>query len=285
MEQVFSFQNTKAILYVVSTPIGNLKEFSPRAIEVIKNCDFVASEDTRTTGALLKEFNICKPMISCHEHNEEYASEKIINLLKDGKIIALTSDAGYPGISDPGERVIKKVISSSIPVSVINGSSAFLPALIASGLDTEHFYFHGFLKSKSSERKQELLKLKSYDFTLIFYESPHRILDTLKDIYEIFGDRKITLAREITKIYEQYIRGNISELLSLSKDNLKGEMVLIIEGNNEVKETIDEETLISIIKSRLKEPISKKDLAKELSEIYDLKKNDIYRLIIDVDKK
>ncbi len=280
MERIYSFQNAKAILYVVATPIGNLKDFSPRAIETIKNSDFLACEDTRTTGKLLHEFNISKQMIACHEHNEEEAAQKIINLLLEGKTISLTSDAGYPGISDPGSRLIKKVIDNHIPVSIINGACAFLPSLIASGLNTDHFYFHGFLKSKSSERKRELELLKNYEMTLIFYEAPHRIIDTLKDIYAVFGNRKVSLAREISKMYEEYIRGTLEELITLDQDSLKGEMVLVIDGyKNQIK--ISKEELQEIIKQRLKDNnISKKDLAKELADIYNLKKNEVYQLII-----
>lgn len=279
MQRIYSFQNTDAILYVVSTPIGNLKELSPRALETLNLVDYIASEDTRTTGTLLHEFGISKPMISCHEHNEAEASKKIVELLQNGYKIALTSDAGYPGISDPGAKLIKHVIDNNLPVSVVNGSSAFLPALIASGLNTDHFYFHGFLKPKSSERKKELEKLKNYNMTMIFYESPHRIIDTLKDMYQVLSNRKITLAREITKMYEEYIRGDLKELIDLDVNTLKGEMVLILEGNQN-DTIIDEKEMISIIRTRLKENISKKDLSRELADIYNWKKNDVYQLII-----
>ncbi len=285
MERIYSFKNSSAVLYVVSTPIGNLKEFSLRAQEIINNCDYVASEDTRTTGALLHEFNINKPMITCHEHNEEEASNKIISLLKEGKSIALTSDAGYPGISDPGSRVIKKAILNCIPVSVVNGSCAFLPGLIASGLETNHFYFHGFLKPKVNERIKELEDLKSYKMTLIFYEAPHRIEDTLKDIYKVFGNRQIAIAREITKIHEEYIRGSIQEILELDFTTLKGEIVIVVEGNKLEQKIITKEELVTIIKKRLNDKnISKKDLAKELASIYNLKKNEVYQLIISLEQ-
>ncbi len=285
MNRIFSYSKSNGILYVVSTPIGNLKEISTRQEEVLKNCDFVASEDTRTTGLLLSKLNISKPMIACHEHNEQLAANKIIPLLKEGKIICLTSDAGYPGISDPGEKLIKRVIEENIPVSVINGSCAFLPALIASGLNTDHFYFHGFLPSKKSERINELKELINYNMTLIFYESPHRIVDTINDMYEVLGNRKASIAREITKIHEEYIRGTLEEFTKLDQDSLIGEMVIIIDGkaNKDNKITIDE--LKTIIKKRLKQnDISKKDLANELSNIYNFKKNEVYNLIIKIDE-
>ena len=280
MNRCFSFINQKGILYVVSTPIGNLKEFSPRQEEVLSSSDYIASEDTRTTGLLLSKFNISKPMISCHEHNEVSASKKIIELLKEGKIISLTSDAGYPGISDPGEKVISYVIEAGFPVSIINGSNAFIPALIGSSLPVDHFYFHGFLPSKHNERIKELGKIKNYPMTLIIYESPHRIIDSLKDMYEVLGNRKASIARELTKLHEEYIRGTLEELISLDKESLIGEMGVVIEGKKEIVESITEEELIKIIKNRLsKKDISKKDLASELADIYSLKKKDVYNLI------
>ncbi len=285
MKRVSSFANQKGILYVVSTPIGNKKEFSLRAQEVISSCDFVASEDTRTTGLLLSEFGIKKPMISCHEHNEKEASMKIIELLKDGKKIALTSDAGYPGISDPGEKLIKLVIENDIPVSIIHGSSAFLGGLLGSSLSTSKFYFHGFLNAKSSSRKKELEEIKSYPMTLIFYESPHRIMETLNDIYEIFGERNLTIARELTKIHEEYIYTSTSESLTLDSSTLKGEMVIIVEGCRKM-EKIDEKSLKELLKSRLKDKtVSKKALAKEIAEIYNYRTNEIYEMIIKLDQK
>ena len=280
MNRMFSFIDTKGILYVVSTPIGNLKEFSSRQEEVLSSSDYIASEDTRTTGLLLSKFGISKPMISCHEHNENEASERIISLLKEGKTISLTSDAGYPGISDPGQKVVAKVIEYGFPVSIVNGSNAFIPALIGSGLNTDHFYFHGFLPSKHGERINELNKIKNYPMTIIFYESPHRIIESLKDILEVFGNRNASIAREITKLHEEYIRGQLNELVTLNKDTLLGEMVIVVEGKKEEEITITEEELIKIIKSRLKQnDISKKDLANELADIYNLKKKEVYNLI------
>lgn len=284
MHRVSSFQENKGVLYVVATPIGNLKEFTLRAQEVILECDYVASEDTRTTGLLLNSFNIKKPMISCHEHNEVQSSEHIINLLKEGKKIALTSDAGYPSISDPGEKLINKAIENNIPVSIVHGSSALLGGLIGSSLDKHKFYFHGFLNAKKSLRRDELEELINYPMTLIFYESPHRIKDTLLDLYEVLGDRHITIARELTKIHEEYIYGTLKEMLSLDETTLKGEMVLVIEGNKKEKK-ISQDELVNIISQRLKEEnVSKKDLAKEISSVYGLRKNEVYELILKLTK-
>lgn len=277
MKRIKSFEQNDAILFVVATPIGNLKEFSPRAIETLNSVDYVASEDTRTTSSLLLQFNIHKPSISYHEHNEQEASEKIIKLLKEGHSIALTSDAGYPGISDPGSILIKKCIENDIAVSVINGSNAFIPALIGSGLDTSHFYFNGFLASKQSTRKRELEELKSRKETIIFYESPHRIKDTLSDMYEILGNRSVSIAREITKLHEEYIRGALKELSELDPSTLKGEMVIIVEGNKEIK-VLTEDDIKTLLLDEIKKGASIKDAVKEISSSYSLKKNIVYEI-------
>lgn len=274
MQRIKSFENG-AILYVVATPIGNLKELTPRAIEVLNSVDYVASEDTRTTALLLSKFNISKPSIACHEHNEQEASARIISLLQEGKNIALTSDAGYPGISDPGAILIKHCIEHDIPVSVINGANAFIPALVGSGIDTSHFYFHGFLNSKKSTRRRELEENKARKETMIFYESPHRIDETLIDMYEILGDRECSIAREITKLHEEYIRGKLSELIKIDSSTLKGEMVVIIEGNKEIK-MLTEEDIKHLLEEEIKAGKSIKDAIKEVSITYSLKKNIVY---------
>lgn len=282
MKRIKSFENQTAILYVIATPIGNLKEFSPRAIETLKCCDYVASEDTRTTASLLNQFGISKPSIACHEHNEQEASVKIISLIKEGHNVALTSDAGYPGISDPGAILIKHCIEEDIAVSIINGSNAFIPALVGSGLDTSHFYFNGFLTSKQSIRRRELEELKSRKETIIFYESPHRISDTLKDMYEILGNRQVSIAREITKLHEEYIRGTLEELSSIDSSTLKGEMVVIVEGNKEIKVLIEQD-IMNLLKDEIKSGKSIKDAVKEVSVTYSLKKNLVYEIATRLD--
>ena len=266
-----------SVLYVVSTPIGNLKELSPRAIEIFKEVDLIRSEDTRTTSSLLSNFNISKPFISYHMHNEQEASEKIIALLKENKKIALTSDAGYPGISDPGSILIRHCIENDIAVSVINGANAFIPALVGSGLDTTHFYFHGFLSSKESEKKKELMELASKKETMIFYESPHRIEETINDLFLILGDRKISIARELTKIHEEYVRGSLSEFKDFDFSSLKGEMVVVVEGNKEIKLLTDED-IKTLLKEEINEGKSIKDAVKSISENYSLKKNRVYSI-------
>jgi 16S rRNA (cytidine1402-2'-O)-methyltransferase len=189
----------------------------------------------------------------------------------------MTSDAGYPGISDPGSILVKHAIENDIPVSVINGSNAFLPALIGSGIDTTHFYFNGFLNSKGSTRRKELELLKPKKETIIFYESPHRIEETLKDMYSVLGDRNISIAREITKLHEEYIRGHLSEFQDMDYASLRGEMVIIVEGNQEEeKELSDEEIKELLLQAIKKDGLSKKDAIKRICEEYSLKKNRVY---------
>lgn len=274
-----SYKDKGPILYLVATPIGNMKEMSTRATEILSSMDFIACEDTRNTAKLLNQLGIKKELISCHEHNEEEASEYIIKLLKENKSVAYVSDAGYPGISDPGERLVKKCLLNEIKVSTISGPCAFINALVASGLDTKHFYFHGFLNAKSSVRINELKELNTRKETLIFYESPHRIKKTLIDLHNVFGARKAVIARELTKIYEEYIRGNLEEFLLLDEASLIGEMVIIIEGNtNEEPIYKDKEDIIKMVQSFERLGYTTKDAIKKVSELLDISKNEIYRL-------
>lgn len=277
MKRIKSYENNLPICYLVATPIGNLKDISSRALEVLKNVDYIASEDTRTTSNLLSYFGINKPMISYHEHNEQESSTKLIDLLKQGKSIAITSDAGYPGISDPGAIIVKHCIENDIPVSIIPGANAFLPALIGSGLDNNHFYFHGFLPSKPSARKKELEQLTNLTCTLIFYESPHRIKETLNDLLTYFPNRKMSLVREITKLHEEYIYGTINEIAQIDESTLKGEMVIVIEGNK-IKEDYTEEELIEMLNKLISNGLSLKEASKELANELNLKKNYLYQL-------
>ena len=278
MERKKSFQN-KPILYLVSTPIGNLGEVSKRTIEVLNSVDFVGAEDTRNSLNLLNNLGIKKPMISLHEHNEREASQTVIAKILDGKSVAYMSDAGYPGISDPGVILVQEAIKNDIPVSVISGSSAFLTALVASGLPTNHFYFHGFLPSKDSDAKKELSELVDKKETLIFYESPHRIIRTLTILYEVLGDRKVCLARELTKLNEEYIRGTLKELKDIDESTLKGEMVLIINGNSKEQE-IDDKKLVDRYNELIKRGLSNTQARDIVSEEFNAKPNYIKSLIM-----
>lgn len=278
MKRIKSFDNSHPVLYLIATPIGNLGEFSPRALETINQMDLIGAEDTRNTGDLLNKFNIKKPLFSLREHNEIEASNYLIEQIKQGKKIAYMSDAGYPGISDPGYLLVKLALQNDIAVSVISGSSAFINALVSSGLDTSHFYFHGFLSAKEGEAKTELESLKDKSETLIFYESPHRIKKTLQILFDVLGDREVSLHRELTKLNEENIIGKLSELLELDESALKGEMVIIIEGNKDNKSLSDEE-ILEKVKYFTDKNMSKKDAIETVSELYNVRKNKIKELI------
>lgn len=224
-------------LYIVATPIGNLDDITLRAIKVLKEVDLIAAEDTRHTLKLLNHLEISKSLISYHRHNEEDRQDIIIEKLKDGKNVAIVSDAGTPGICDPGEVIIKKCIEENIKIVPIPGACAFVNALICSGLDTTEFEFLGFLPLNKNNRKEKLEQIKKSNKTLILYEAPHKLKETLKNLKDIIENRKIVLARELTKIHEEFIRKDIDELIEIA-DDLKGEIVLIIEKNNNI---IDEE--------------------------------------------
>ena len=278
MKRIKSFDNSHPVLYLIATPIGNLGEFSPRALETIKQMDLIGAEDTRNTGDLLNKFDIKKPLFSLREHNEIEASNYLIEQIKQGKKIAYMSDAGYPGISDPGYLLVKLALENDIAVSVINGPSAFINALVRSGLDTSHFYFHGFLSPKEGEAKTELEALRDKSETLIFYESPHRIKKTLQILFDVLGDRSVSLQRELTKLNEENIVGKLSELLKLDEATLKGEMVIIIEGNKDLKSLSDEE-IIEKVNYFIAKNMSKKDAIEAVSDIYNIRKNKVKDLI------
>ena len=274
-----SFENAKPLLYLVPTPIGNLDEFSPRALEVIKNADIIACEDTRVTHKLLAFFNISKPLVSLREHNEVEQSNYIISEIKAGKKVAYMSDAGYPCISDPGSRLVKLALENDINVSSLSGPNAALNALVASGIDASRFYFHGFLDAKESVRKEELRKLFNKEETLIFYESPHRIQKTLSNMHEILGARKACIARELTKIHEEFIRANLKELMEIEPETLKGEMVIIVEGKSkEIKPHIENAELLKMVSSLTETGLSTKDAIKQVAELTNVSKNYIYKI-------
>ena len=272
------FNNSKPVLYLIATPIGNLKEMSPRALEVISEMDIIAAEDTRNSFSLLSNFGIKKEMFSLREHNEIEASKHLLEKIKEGKKVAYMSDAGYPGISDPGYLLVQEMIKNDIAVSTVSGSSAFINALVASGLDTKHFFFYGFLPAKESEAKEEIASLKSRKETIILYEAPHRIMKTLGLLKDGLGDRYVCLARELTKINEEYIRGNLSELLELDETTIKGEIVLIVEGNKE-EVSIDDNKIISRVEYFIKLGLSQKDAINVVAEEFNINKNYVKKLV------
>lgn len=276
MKRQKSFEKEQPSLYLVPTPIGNLSEMTKRGLEILEKVDCIACEDTRNTGKLLQAYNIHKPLVSHHEHNTKESVPKIINALKEGKNVAVVSDAGYPLLSDPGSWLVKECVDQDIPVISLSGCNAALNALVASGLSTEHYLFYGFLDHKSSKRKKELESLVSFPYTLIFYEAPHRIEACLQDILEVFSNRKMCLARELTKLHEEYIRGNVEEILSICS-TLKGEMVLVIEGNSK-KEEVDLNLAISRIEECIESGMKTKEAIVFVSKEMNMKKNELYDL-------
>ena len=272
------FSNNAPILYLIATPIGNLKEMSPRALEIINEMDIIAAEDTRNSFSLLANYGIKKEMFSLREHNEIEASQHLLKKIKAGKKVAYMSDAGYPGISDPGYLLVKEMIKNGISVSTVSGSSAFINALVSSGLETNHFYFYGFLPVKENDAKAEVESLKNRKETLILYEAPHRIIKTLKLLNDILGNRQICLARELTKINEEFIRGTLNELVTLDEATIKGEIVLIIEGNKE-EVSIDDSKIIARVNYLTDLGLSQKDAVTVTSEEFNVNKNYVKKLV------
>ena len=269
-------------LYIVATPIGNLDDITLRAIKTLKEADLIAAEDTRHTLKLLNHLEISKPLISYHRHNEEVKSDILINKLKERQNIALVSDAGTPGICDPGEEIIKKCIEQNINIVPIPGACAMVNSLICSGIDTKEFVFLGFLPLNKKLRKNKLQEIENTNKTIIIYEAPHKLETTLKDLKGILSNkRKVILAREITKIHEEFIRGNIETIIEKAQ-NLKGEIVLIIEGNTEIKEENDLNNLS--IEEHYKfyenQGYDKKEIIKKIAKDRKVNKNEIYRKFI-----
>ena len=274
--------NSKATLFLVATPIGNLSEVSQRTLDVLNDVSVIACEDTRNTLKLLTHFDIHTKMIAYHNFNEEGSSEGILKLLEEGNDVALVSDAGYPLISDPGYTLVEKVIAAGYDIVTVSGPNAALNALVASGLDTNHYLFYGFLNSKQSQARKELEELRTFPYTLIFYEAPHRIEKTLKLMHEVLGERKACLARELTKIHEQYYRGNLSELMELK--DLKGEMVVLVEGYREEEKEIDINELLAEVDTLIKKGEKTKDAAGTVADRYGFSKNKLYNLYLKKDK-
>ena len=268
-------------LYIVATPIGNLEDITLRAIRVLKEVDLIAAEDTRHTLKLLNHLEISKPLISYHRHNEDVKTDILIHKLQEGQNIALVSDAGTPGICDPGEEVIKACIECGISVIPIPGACAMINALIASGIDTKEFIFLGFLPLHKKLRKEKLVEIKNANKTVILYEAPHKLNTTLKDLKEILGNRQVVLAREITKIHEEYIRGTIDEILAKS-ETLKGEMILVIEKNESMIENnlFGNLSLEEHYQVYENQGLEKKEIIKKIAKDRNVSKNEIYQYFI-----
>lgn len=229
-----SFAKETGMLYLVPTPIGNLEDITFRAIRILKEVDYIACEDTRNTKKLCNHFDIATPLLSYHEHNKMEAGAKIIALLQEGHTLAVVSDAGMPAISDPGFELVNDCIEKQIPVVPLPGANAALTAFIASGMPNEHFYYYGFLSRHEKERKKELQSLQHVDVPLIFYEAPHRLKEMLQSMYRVFGNRAIVVSRELTKRYEEFIRGPLEEIVNQFESvTVKGEFCIIVEGSQE----------------------------------------------------
>lgn len=266
-------------LYLVPTPIGNMGDITFRSIEVLKNVEVVFSEDTRETKKLLDHYEINKKLISCHKFNEDSVSDKVIEYLKDGCDVAIVTDRGTPLISDPGYVSSFKVIKEGYNVVCLPGATAFTPALAMSGLNPNKFLFYGFLSSKKTEKKKELDELKYLNYTIILYESPYRVEETLLMIKEILGNRNISISREISKKHEEVFRGSIDEILDEIKEP-KGEFVIVIEENKE-KETYDNVDIIDHINMLISTGKLEKDAIKEVAKLHNLKKNEVYMKYIN----
>ena len=275
----------KGKLYLVATPIGNLEDITLRALRILKEVDLIAAEDTRHTLGLLNHFEISKPLISYYKQNEKTKSEILMDKLLEGKNIAIVSDAGTPGISDPGEEIVKVAIENGIEIIPIPGACAFVNALIASGLSSKEFCFIGFLSAIKKDKKEKLEEIKYETKTLILYEAPHKLKGTLEAILEVLGDRRIVLARELTKIHEEFIRDNVSNILERI-DEVKGEFVILIEGNSESKKDVEladlnNRSLEEHYDFYEKQGFDKKEIIKKIAKDRNLSKNEIYQYFLN----
>ena len=274
-------------LYLVATPIGNLEDITFRAIKVLKDVDLIAAEDTRHTLKLLNHYEINKPLFSYHRHNEDAKSDVLISKLLDGQNVAIVTDAGTPGISDPGEEIVKEAIENNIEVVPIPGACALINALIASGLNTKEFAFYGFLPLNKKNRNSVFDRIKKEDKTVILYEAPHKLMKTIENILENVGDVPCVLAKELTKIHEEFIRNSVSEVLDIinSKDSIKGEYIILLDlSNNKASDSEDviiEKSIEEQYKFYENQGMEKKNIIKQIAKNKNVPKNEIYKLFID----
>ena len=273
-------------LYICPTPIGNLEDMTYRTIRVLNEVDLIAAEDTRHSIKLLNHFEISKPLTSYHEHNKDSKGGYLINKLLDGENIALISDAGMPGISDPGEDIIKQAIENNIEIEVLPGATASITALVGSGLETGKFAFEGFLDRDKKVRRNQLEEIKEERRTIIFYESPHRLKDTLKDMLKVLGNRKIAVNREITKKYQEIIREDIETVINIfNEKEVKGEFVLIVEGfkgEKTVQNSYDDLNEREYVIALMENGMDKKDAIKTVCKDRKLKKDVVYKQVLDI---
>ncbi len=279
--------NNNGNLFLCATPIGNLEDITLRVLRVLEEVDIIAAEDTRHTKKLLEHYDINTRLTSYHKFNKETKGEQLINKLLEGDNIAVVSDAGMPGISDPGYELVKIAVENNIKVIPLPGASAVLSGLSASGLDTKKFYFEGFLPVKKSQRRKILKDLQDYRCTLVFYEAPHRVLDTLNIMYEVFGNRRVVIAREMTKKFEEFIRSEILELIDyFNKNTPRGEFTLLIDGKSDkAKEDININNLAKEVLRRTSQGAYKKEEIKQLAREYGIPKRELYQEVLKLDKK
>jgi probable S-adenosylmethionine-dependent methyltransferase, YraL family len=281
-----SFKNGVATLFLVATPIGNLDEMTFRAIKTLNEVDCIVAEDTRNTIKLLNYFNIKNKMISHHQHNIQKSIPKIIQMLQENQNIALVSDAGYPAISDPGYELVKAVLDVGLNVVCISGANAGLNALVVSGIKPQPFIFYGFLDHSDKKKRKQLDNLKYYQETLIFYESPYRLIKTLELMLHAFGNREIVICRELTKLHEEMLRGKISEILDYL-DEIKGEIVLIVEGSKTIKEeeVLYEISILEHVNKYIADGLSTRDAIKQVAKARKLGKNEVYSEFVQENNK
>lgn len=272
----------KGILYLIATPIGNLEDMTFRAIKTLKEVDLILAEDTRKTMHLLNHFEISNKLISFYRHNEGTKIEHVIKLLNEGQNLALVSDAGTPAISDPGEDLVKAAIDEGIRIAPIPGSVAFIQGLIGSGFDTTRFAFEGFLSINKRVRRERLEELKNECRTMIFYEAPHKLKRTLTDLLNTFGEeRRIVLAREITKVYEEYLRFTLKEAVEYYEEKIiKGEFVIVLEGKEKEEPSVSEESIEDLMQKYLDEGLDKKEAMKKVAKDKGMTKSEIYKALL-----
>ena len=271
-------EKPSGMLYIVSTPIGNLEDITLRALRVFREVDLIAAEDTRRTRQLLSHYGIHKPLVSYHEHNRRARAETLLAEIRAGRSVALVTDAGTPGISDPGEHLVKRIVQESIPIVPVPGASALIAALSVSGLPTESFLFYGFLPSKTTARKKLLLSLQERPETLIFYESPKRLNAFLEEAAEILGERQVVVAREMTKIYEEIYRGTANQNLNeIGEDEVKGEVTIVMEGCSRPAK-VASSSIAAMLEICFREMgLSMKEAIERVSAELEVSKRDVYR--------
>lgn len=286
---MLSNRKDKGTLYIVGTPIGNLDDITIRAINTLKKVDVILAEDTRQTLKLLNHFEISKHMISYHRHNEDEKIKKVVEFLDNGKNLALVSDAGMPIISDPGQNLVKYLVENKYNIEVIPGVTAFVTAVVKSGLDSTRFTFEGFLSINKKQRKERLKSLQEETRTMIFYEAPHKILNTLKDMYEYFGNRDICIARELTKLHEEFKYTSLYEaILDIESNGIKGEIVLVISGVNEEviktqeKANIENINSVELVKKFMSSGDTKKDAIKKVAKLKGVNKDTVYKECLNI---